>query len=196
MMSKFNYQHVLSMLSARSRTIDWSGLESTVRDLCAYACVQSGGDSYWVKVKGEELPFTDGLLLMPEDTIRVVTATARSGKKVRYRLENQTDIHVLDYEEGYLLVDYWKVPYDEDGLPPISPQQLDYCAATCEYYVMRDAWLEGKISRIDMEHFYGMLLSTARKARKRRTTVDDIQRMAWMMRNGIFFPNPDILKAI
>lgn len=193
-MSTYNYETVLSMLSARSRVLDWSGEKERIKELCAYAAVMSANDSYWNIVEDEEVQFSNGMLQMDGDTARIVRIRSLNGERIRHKAKGTT-AQILDYNNGTVLVDSWKIPYDGEGLPHMNMWQLEYACAVCEYFLIRDAVYENKLTISFMEMAEIKMKKALKVATKFRPSVDDMEKAAIMMRCGIFFPNADILRA-
>lgn len=194
--NQYNYQGVLAILAARSKVIDWYAYEEQVKQLCAMACAQTATSDYVVKHEGTEMDFENGTLYMPSGTIRIERVRTLDGARLRWRKVNGLDIQILDYTAGTVKVDWWEIPADEQGLLPISYYQLDYCVAVCEFYIMRDAWLNKTISRIDMEVMKEDMRRARIRASAKRISVDEMEAGIWLMRNGIRFPNADVLKTL
>lgn len=190
-----NYKSVLAQLQMQSDLIDWSGMEEKVKQMCAMACIRTAVKGYLEEVEDEEFHVSNGIAEMPMECVRVVRVRDGKGHRVRY---NYTDgvIKLLDYLSLNVVVDYWRMPLDEEGLPKVTMQNMDYCVATCEFYAMRDKWLEQKINNSQFGVFQERMSQAYNRAVHRKITVDEMERATWMMRNGIFYKNFDILKSI
>lgn len=195
-MSQYNYQNVIAVLSMRSKVLEWTGHEERIKEICSYAAVMSASDAYWRIVEDEEVEFQNGMLRMSPDTARILRIRTLAHQRIRHKVANATSAQILDYSNGTVLVDSWKIPYTDEGVPDMNMWQIEYAADCCEYYLIRDAWMEGKLSRIDLDQFERKMGRSLKVATKFRPSVDDMEKAMLMMRCGIFFPNADVLKTM
>lgn len=192
---QYDYNAVYSILVNENPHIDFTGRKVQIKLLCAMACVATAPSDYVAKYEDDSFEFKNGILNMPVDCVRVVRLRTNEGKRIRYRLISNTSAQILDYTNGEVLVDWWGVPEDENGLPPISLKQLPYCVAKCKLVILREYWETGKIT----ENIYAEAkrdeYAAHNQAVKKNMTADEMEASLWMMRNGMYYKNADILKA-
>ena len=190
----FDYQNVLSMLITRNQTIDFAGRTEQIKQLSAICCVETSVADYVDKHYEEVREFKNGMVQMPNHTIRIVDVKRMDGSNLRYRLVANTNIQILDFIAGKVKVDWWGVPSDENGLPPISLKQLNYCVARCEEIIMKEKWIGGQIQKSVYDKFEADAILAYNAAKRSNVSKGEMDAATWMMRNGLFYRSSAVLK--
>lgn len=143
-----------------------------------------------------DIEVVDGIATLPCDLIRILRITDTKNNKIGWNRQSGNSAVKVNMRIGTIRVYYRGIPtmviHSESGqeeVLAILPEQIDYAGHYAISILLREQWVRGLIPADKFQYWDTVLVPEARSKAKGMaslTSIDEMERMLWMQRNGQF----------
>jgi len=195
-METVDYRSVLGFIKDQAGDIvDIDTNKGRLKRLIHKAALDIKSPVYLITTQAD-IDVQNGIARMPCDLIRILRITNLHNQHIGWNRQGGNEAVQVGILSGKIRVYYKAIPtkkiHDEDGeedVIAILPEQIDYLGHYAISIFMREEWVAGRMPRDRFEYWDSILVPEARAKAKggaSLTSIDELEQMTYMMRNGQF----------